>query len=401
MEVLVLGYLILRLTDSPFQVGLIPVLLYAPRPVLTMFAGLFADRLDRQRILLVAYIAYFGLAAMLLGLLITGAIQTLYVFLIILLKGSVEALDDPSRRTAMFDLAGPERIVNAMSLETITQTSGRIIGPLTGGLLIAWAGFTGTYTAILTLEFIALLSIVRLRLPERPPGGETHTLVWQSLWEGIGHSISNRMLLGVLSMSLIANALVFPIEFFIPVIANELLSIGFILGGILGAAASIGSLIGALGIAATRNVRYHGQLFVGGALLFAVSVFLVAWSPWFAVSFTLLLLGGLGDAGFGTMQSTILLLVSAPEMRGRIMGAQGWAIGVGHLIGGPEIGAIASAFSMAFALVVNAGAGIFLILLVAVLTPLLRRTVGTASQDAQTSDESFATSVLPEPGRDD
>ena len=161
MEVLVLGYLILRLTDSPFQVGLIGVFLYAPRPVLTLFAGLFADRLDRQRILLVAYIAYFGIAAMILVLLIAGAVQTLYIFMAILLKGSAEALDDPSRRTAMFDLAGPEHLVNAMSLETITQTGFRILGPLTAGLLIAWAGFTGAYTAILALEFIALLWIVR------------------------------------------------------------------------------------------------------------------------------------------------------------------------------------------------------------------------------------------------
>ena len=190
MEVLVLGYLILRLTDSPFMVGLIPVFLYAPRPFLTFFGGLFADRLDRQRILVIAYITYVGIATMFLVLLITGAIQPLYVFIAVILRGSAEALDDPSRRTAMFDLAGPERLANAMSLETITQTSGRIVGPLTGGLLIAWTGFTGAYTAMLALELIALLWMVRLRLPQRPPGGATHAQVWQSLREGIGHSLS-------------------------------------------------------------------------------------------------------------------------------------------------------------------------------------------------------------------
>ena len=67
-------------------------------------------------------------------------------------------------------------------------------------------------------------------------------------------------------MSLVANALVFPIEFFIPVIASELLSVGPILGGILGSAASIGSMVGALTLATTRNIRYHGRLFVAGTL---------------------------------------------------------------------------------------------------------------------------------------
>ena len=401
MELLVLGYLILRLTDSPFQVGLIAAFLYAPRPVLTLFAGLIADRLDRQRILVIAYIAYFGITTIILALLVTDAILPWHVFLAILFRGSAKALDDPSRRTAIFDLAGQERIANAMSLETMTHTGGRILGPLTGGLLIAWAGFTGAYAAIVALDLAALLFILPLRLPHQPPGTGTQTPLWQSLREGIGHSLANRMLLGVLAVSLVANALVFPIEFFIPVIASQLLSVGPILGGILGSAASIGTLLGALTIAMTRNVWHHGQLFVAGILMLPVALMFVAWSPWFAVSFTFLLLGGVGEAGFSTMQGTILLLASAPEMRGRTMGAMGMVIGAGNLVGGLEIGAIASAFGMALAIGVNAGAGILLILLLTVLTPLVRQSVGTISDEIARPEEGFAPTSSPEPSKGD
>jgi len=76
------------------------------------------------------------------------------------------------------------------------------------------------------------------------------------------------------------------------------------------------------------------------------------------------------------MQSTILLLETQPEMRGRVMGAQGAVNGLGHLIGGSEIGAIASALGIGLAIGVNAGAGLLLILAVVVLTPLVRRPVG-------------------------
>ena len=373
MELLVLGYLILRLTDSPFQVGLIAAFLYGPRPVLILFAGLIADRLDRQRILVIAWIAYFGITTVILVLLVADAIRPWHVFLAILLQGSVNALNEPSRHTAIFDLAGQERISNAWSLETMTYTGGRILGPLTGGLLIALAGFTGAYAAILALDLTALLLILRLRLPHRPPGSGAQTPVWQSLREGVVHSLANRMLLGVLAISLVANALVFPIEFFIPVIASELLLVGPILGGILGSAIGIGSLIGALAVAMTRNIRHHGRIFVAGTLMLTVGVMLIAWSPWFAISFILLLLGGVGEAGFATMQGTILLLESAPEMRGRTMGAMGMVIGLGTLLGAPEIGAIASAFGMALAIGVNAGTGILLTLLVTVLTPLVRQ----------------------------
>ena len=385
-ELLVLGYLILRLTDSPFQVGLLAAFLYAPRPVLTLFAGLIADRLDRQRVLRFVYLAYFGITTIILVLLITDAIRPWYVFLAILLQGSVNAFHDPSRQIAIFDLAGEERLANAMSLESMTYTCGSIVGPLTAGFLIAWAGFTGAYAAILALDLTALLLILPLRLPYRPPARGTETPVWQSLREGIVHSLDNRMLLGVLSITLVVNALVFPIEFFIPVIASELLSVGPILGGVLGSAISIGALIGAIVIAIRRNVRHHGRLFVAGTVMITVAVMLVAWSCWFGISFTLLLLGGVGVAVFATMQSTILLLVSAPEMRGRTIGAMWMAIGVGTLLGAPEIGAIASAFGMALAIGVNAGAGIFLILLLTVLTPIARQSVGTKSQEGPRSE---------------
>ena len=390
IELLVLGYLILRLTDSPFQVGLVVAFLYAPWPALTLFAGVIADRLDRQRILVIAYIAYVGITTLILVLLITDAIRPWYIFLAIFIQGSANALHEPSRHTAIFDLAGEERIANAWSLETMTYTGGRILGPLTAGFLIAWAGFTGAYVVVLALDVIALLLILPLKLPHLPPGSGTQTPVWQSLREGIGYSLSNRMLLGVLSITLVANALVFPIEFFIPVIASELLFVGPILGGILGSAVSIGSLIGALAIAMTKNVRHHGQLFLAGILLLTVAMILLAWSPWFAISFILLLVGGVGEAGFGTMQGTILLLASAPEMRGRTMGALGMVIGGGHLLGAPEIGAIASAFGMALAIGVNAGTGIFLILLLAVLTPIVRQRAGTKAQDAARFEETFS-----------
>ena len=94
------------------------------------------DRLDRQRIIVIAYIAYFAIATLILVLLITDAIRPWYVFLAILFQGSAKSLDDPSRRTAIFDLAGQERIANAMSLENMTYTVGRMLGPLIGGLLI-------------------------------------------------------------------------------------------------------------------------------------------------------------------------------------------------------------------------------------------------------------------------
>ena len=400
MELLVLGYLILRLTDSAFQVGLIAVFLNAPRPVLALFGGLVADRLDRRRILVGVHATYFAIGVTLLLLLITDTIQPWLVFIAIFIQGSAKVVDDPSRRTAIFDLAGEERIVNAMSLEAITNNGGKILGPIAGGLLIAGAGFVGAYAVLVASDLAALLIMMRLRLPHRAPDRGREPSVWQSLQEAIGYSLVNRMVFAVLCTSLIVNGLVFPIQYFIPVIASDLLSVGPVLGGLLGAAEGIGTLIGASIVAMQSNIRQHGRLFAAGALTVALAVILVAWSPWFAVSFTLLVLGGLGQAGFSTMQSTILLLATPPEMRGRVMGEQGMVNGLGHLMGGSEIGAVAGAFGISIAIGLNAVAGLLLILLVIALTPLVRQPVRVTSRGAARAAELPAPVLFPDPDRD-
>ena len=133
MELLVLGYLIYELTDSVFQVSLISVFLNGPRPPLSLVGGMLADRLDRWRILAGIHTFYLLVASGLLTLLILGHIHPWFVFLAILLQGTAKVLDDPARRAALFDLAGEARIAHAMSLETMTNNGGRILGPLAGG----------------------------------------------------------------------------------------------------------------------------------------------------------------------------------------------------------------------------------------------------------------------------
>ena len=361
MELLVLGYLIYELTDSAFQVGLISVFLNGPRPPLSLAAGMLADRLDRWRILTGIHTFYLIVALGLLALFILDLIHPWYVFLAILLQGTAKVLDDPTRRAALFDLAGESRIAHAMSLETITNNGGKILGPLAGGLLIAFYGYTGAFIVLVTLDLIAACLMFKMRLPKAVSVVGRDRVFSQGIKSGIGHSFSNKFVL--------------PLQYFIPVIATDVLKVGPALGGVLGSAEGVGTLMGAIFIATRRNYTFHGRYFVIGAMIVAVGVVAVAWSPWFLISVLLLFSAGVGQSGFSTMQSTILLLSSPAEMRGRIMGSQGLVNGLGHLIGGVEIGAIARAFSISLAIGINAGVGLLLMLPVVLLTPLVWRPV--------------------------
>ena len=389
MELLVLGYLIYELTDSVFQVSLISVFLNGPRPPLSLVGGMLADRLDRWRILAGIHTFYLLVASGLLTLLILGLIHPWFVFLAILLQGTAKVLDDPARRAALFDLAGEARIAHAMSLETMTNNGGRILGPLAGGLLIAFYGYTGAFTVLVALDLIAACLMYRMRLPKAASVSGRDRVFWQGIKSGIGHSFSNKFVLGVLSISLVMNGMVLPLQYFIPVIATDVLKVGPALGGVIGSAEGVGTLMGAIFIATRRNYAFHGRYYVIGAMIVAVCVAAVAWSPWFLISFLLLFSSGVGQSGFSTMQSTILLLASPAEMRGRIMGSQGLVSGLGHLVGGAEIGVIAQAFSISLAIGINAGAGLLLMLPVVLLTPLVWRQAesyySTASVDAATT----------------
>ena len=387
MELLVLSWLILQATQSPFQLGLVLVFNNLPRPFLSLFTGLVADRFNRWRILAAGQLINTGIAVTLLALLATDAIAAWHVYAAVFMQGATKALEDPSRRTAILDIVGERRLVNALSLDTISNTSGKMLGPLlggimidaSGGLLLPWlgadaverAGFVGAAGLIVAVHLADLALLTRLRIPQKPPraAGRVEPL-WRSLGDGVRYALGTPLLWGMLYVTIVMNALAFPMQQFIPDIGANNLGVGATLVGLLVAAEGIGQLTGAATMALTRNLERHGLVFVIGSSVVLLMAIGFVWAPWYLLAFGLLVLGGIGQAGFGTMQSTITMLAAPPEMRGRMVGLMSVCIGIGTPLGGLEIGIMASLFSTAWAISVNAAAGLLLLLPALLLTPL-------------------------------
>jgi MFS family permease len=378
MELLVLSWLILQTTDSPFQLGLVLVFNNLPRPLFSLFSGVFADRFSRRRILVVSQSINTLLATSILSLIVFDLVVSWHVFLAVFMQGTTKALEDPSRRTAILDIVGERRLVNALSLDQMSNTIGKMAGPLLGGVLLDAAGFTGAYALVLAAHLMALgLLITRVRIPyERQV--EHIEPVWRSLSGSLGYAWHSPMLLGMLYVTIVMNALAFPVQQFIPAIGRDHLGVGASLVGLLAAGEGIGQLAGAGIMAVTRNFQYHGRVFVIGSLVVLVMAILFVWSPWYGLAFLFLIMGGMGQAGFGTMQSAITMLSAPPKMRGQMMGLMSVCIGIGTPLGTLEIGAVAAAFSTQWAISVNAFAGLFLLLPAVVLTPLVWRAAAQA-----------------------
>ena len=379
LELLTLSLYILDATDSAFQLGLIWVFHFIPRTILSPFTGVIADRFSRQRVLQVAQGLNALIAAGLLLLFAADLIQPWHVFTTALLRGATRSLEDPSRRAAVFDIVGAGRLVNAMSLESISVTAGKMAGPVLGGVLVGTVGFSGAYVCALVVQMLALGVLTLVGTPAHR-GGVAREPVWGGFMEGVRQTLHNPMLIGVLYGTFVLNTLAFPVEQFIPAVGRDHLGVGPVLVGLLVVADGFGRLAAGGIMASTQGPRNHGLVFAVAALLILVVTLLFAWSPWYALSYVLLAISGIGVASFFIMQSSIALLEAPPEMRGRIMGIRELFIGIGNPLGALEIGVLAAVFDIRWAIAASASAGLLLLLPALVLTPLIRRTSPTPPQ---------------------
>lgn len=317
MDLLVLGWVVLTLTDSPLLVGLAAFCRAAPMMSLGPVAGLVADRFHGGRVLVAVHalnlVASSGLA--LAFATDRAGLGTLLALAVVM--GTAWAVDFPARRTMIYALVGRGRVTNAVSLENVSMQGTKMLGPLLGGLLLARAGPTSCY----------LLLLDRLRREVQLPALPGSQSIGESLASGLREAWAEPRIRGVLAITVLMNALVFPYQHMLPVLARDVLAVGPALLGLLFTADGLGALIGSLLVAARRGFTAHARVFTTGSLAATALVAGLAVSPWYALALGLQFLIGLAEAGFGTMQSAIVLLAAPDAARGRILGILSACIG--------------------------------------------------------------------------
>jgi len=362
MDLFVLQWQVLVMTDSAFQVSLIGFYRMAPMFVFGLLTGLVADRLDRRTVLLAAQLWNAVASAAIGTLILTGHLVLWHLAVLVTALGFSWALDLPSRRSYIYDMVGPRRVVNAMALDHVGMDGAKIVGPILGGLLWPVIG-AGGCLLILSGGYLVNFCLYR-RLPAAaPPRPVGSPRVLRNLIEGLVYVFQTPMILGVLAVTVVMNLLGFPYQHMVPVVGRQVLGLGPLLTALLLAADGFGALIGSLIVASLGDVRRKGRLFVVGSILMMSAVLLFSLSQWYWLAFGLLFLAGAGAACFATMQSSLILTSASDTMRGRAMGTLMLAIGFGPL-GALQIGALASVWGAPLAVTVSAGSGVLLLGLV-------------------------------------
>jgi MFS family permease len=370
MDQVVLGWVVLEMTNSAWHVALIAAIRWLPLMLFGLFGGAIADRFDRRRLLMtmqaVGLLVSLGTALTL----VAGWFNFGYAALVTFLLGLQWAVDWPTRRAMIPDMVGRGLTINAVALEAVSMNITRIAGPLTAGAMLAYVNPAASFLVIAGLYVLQLVVLSTLPAPERVQQRASGPMLGY-VRDGLVALGQSQAVVGVLLVSVFMNVLVFPYQQMLPVFARDVLHTGAVGLGLLGAASGVGSLVGALAIASSTGVPRAGLLFWTGSILSSVCIVGFALSGSFPVALVLVAVAGLAQSAFGSLQSTIILGSASDQMRGRAMGVLTLAIGCAPL-GTIEIGLATVLVGAPLAVAINSGVSAVLVLAAGLRLPRFR-----------------------------
>ena len=370
MEMLVMSWLVLDLSNSPSQVAIAGSIRMVPMLILGPFGGVLADKIPKKRMMIsLQFINLFAVLPM-VGILAMDSIQLWHVYISTFVIGTGWAVDFSTRRSYFSEVLPTENVPNAVALDAASFMASAMLGPFLGGFFVAWFGFTWTYLIMGSFFLFSglLLFGVENTIPSKTSNSGMKLV--SEIVEGVRIAKQNRIVWTVVIFTVAFNFFGFPYMQMVPVVAKEVLNVGPVRYGILGAAQGLGSLCGAL-VIANRGVKREGSVFSLGGGLMLICIFFFALSPIYSVSVLFVFIAGVGMAGFATMQTAMVLRSAPVETRGRAMGTVAMGIGaspVGILV----VGFLAEKLGVQLALALLASVGVITVILLRWRFPVLR-----------------------------
>jgi MFS family permease len=338
MQIVAEMWLIVNLTASGVAVGVTAGLQFLPILLLGAWGGVLADRFPKRRVLMITQPLMALPALALWGLTTAGAVEPWMVYALVLARGTVNAFDNPARQSFVIELVGPERVVNAVSLNSVIVHSARIIGPATAGAVIALLG-VGTCFALNALSFGAMLVALRAMdvgalytpVPRERARGELRAAL---------HYVGASPALWIpLGMMVLVGTLSFNFQVLLPLLASQTWSGTAATYALLTAAMAVGSVAGALATGARGRVS--PRILVVAATGFGALELVAAAAPSLALqALALIPLGAMTVTFAAGVNSTMQLAVN-PAMRGRVMALYSVVFLGSTPIGAPLVGWLA------------------------------------------------------------
>lgn len=319
MQRIAMGWLVYRLTNSPFLLGLVGFAGQIPLFLLPPFTGVFADRWNRHRILMITQSLAMLQALALAFLVLAGVVAIWHLLCLSALLGLIEAFDMPARQSFVVEMIEDrEDLGNAIALNSSIVNGARLIGPSIAGILIAGVG-EGVCFLLNGVSYIAVLAALRAMKfqPRKKEKREIH--IFKGLEEGFRYAFGFIPIRNTLLLITVVSLVGMPYAVLMPVFARDILhgdshTLGFLMGG-----SGVGALLGAVYLASRKGILGLERWNALAAGVFGAGLIVFAFSRHFFLSLPLMLLIGFGMLIQHAASNTLIQTVVDEDKRGRVM----------------------------------------------------------------------------------
>ncbi len=338
MQQLAQSWLVYTMSGSAFFLGLDAFLGQAPIILFSLVGGVFADRKSRRKILLMSQYVQMTCAFVLAVLVYFGLRHIWPILCLSFIVGTAQSFGGPAYSALVPTLVEPEDLPNAIALNSIQFNLARVIGPVLGGLALNQLGATWCF-ALNGVSFIAvIISLYMIRVEFKP--AQSRESVIQSMKQGFGFIRNRTSMISLIFLAFSMTLIAYPIIAFLPVFARDVLHAGSSGYSVLLASSGAGSVVGALIVAAFARDKNLGRAALIMLLALGVAMSSFALSNALFWSCLFLFVAGAAMIGVFAMVSSLVQLITADQMRGRVMSVYNVAFRGGMPLGSILVGAI-------------------------------------------------------------
>ncbi len=313
------GWLVLKLTDSPFYLGLVGSAASMPILLFTLAGGVAADRFPKRKILLMTQTILMILAFTLAVIVTTGVVTVWHVLAIAFLIGTTCAFDIPSRQSFLIEMVGKKSLINAIALNSTAFNGARIIGPAIAGMLIGYIGLEACFY-INSLSFLAaIIALLKMKFDNEQGKAPEKPGVRKELIEGIKYIFSEPKIHTLIISVGIISFFGFPYITFLPVYARDILKTGAAGLGILMGCSGAGAFTGGVILATRGDYGRKGVLLAVSGITFASALLIFSFSGVVWLSYLMLFLVGLAAINQIATANSLIQLNVPDRLRGRVM----------------------------------------------------------------------------------
>ena len=358
-----LGWLVYELTSSSVLLGALNGLRALPFLVTGPMAGVAADRMDRQRLMLRTQYVLIVTAILMGSLVASGLLEVWHIFVFTLVTGIGWSFSEPVRQSLIPGVVPKADLANAIALNSAGFNLMKVIGPALGGVMIALFGAAGNFFLQSGAYVGVLIMIYLMHVPPTPEKAR-HSSALANLKEGFAYVWSTPAVLALMILAYVPRVFAVPYQILMPVFQKDVLGVGPEGLGMLMAAPGVGAVFAVLALASLANrVRRQGLLLVVSIVILGMFLIVFSQTRSFPLALLVLILVGAFQMLFLASTATMLQLIVPDELRGRVMSLYMLDRGlmpagalfagvVAHFIGAPSTVATLGALVIVLALVV-------------------------------------------------